>query len=44
MRKHTTEKLNNSDQKKLLYFQPEELYFYLEKEAASKAGKEEKVK
>jgi len=27
-----------------LFFQPEELFFYLEKEAAGKAGKEERVK
>ena len=39
-----TQKLNESDQKKVLFFQPEEFFFYLEKEVASKAGKEERVK
>lgn len=37
-------KLSESDQDKVLFFQPEELFFYLEQEAASGAGGEERVK
>ncbi len=37
-------KLKPSDQEKVLFFQPEELFFHLEKEAASFAGKEERIK
>ncbi len=32
------------EQEKVLFFQPEELFFYLKKEAAGKASKEERVK
>jgi len=39
-----SEKLEESDLKKVLFFQPEELYFYFEKEAAGQAGKEDRVK
>lgn len=38
------EKLKKSEQNKLLFFQPEELFFYLEEEVAGEAGKEERVK
>ncbi|HEX3036428.1 MAG TPA: type IV secretory system conjugative DNA transfer family protein [Thermodesulfobacteriota bacterium] len=38
------QKLSESDQGKVLFFQPEELFFYLEKESAKSAGKEERVK
>jgi len=37
-------RLKSPDQGKVLFFQPEELFFYLEKEAASFAGKEERIK
>lgn len=37
-------KLKESDQKKLFFFQPEELFLYLEEEATAKASKEELVK
>lgn len=37
-----SKKLKTSDQEKVLFFQPEELFFYLEKEAAFLAGKEER--
>jgi hypothetical protein len=37
-------KLKSSDQEKVLFLQPEELFFYLEKEAAAFAGKEERIK
>lgn len=40
----TTQKLEESEQEKVLFFQPEELFFYLEEETASKASKEERVK
>jgi hypothetical protein len=39
-----SQKLNASDQEKILFFQPDELFFYLEKEAAGFAGKEERIK
>ena len=39
-----SQKLKESDQKNVLFFQPEELFFYLEKEAAIEASKEERVK
>jgi hypothetical protein len=39
-----SQKLKESDQKRVLFFQPEELFFYLEEEAASEASKEERVK
>ncbi len=38
------QRLKKSNQEKILFFQPEELFFYLEKEAADSAGKEERVK
>ncbi|MFQ5965232.1 MAG: type IV secretory system conjugative DNA transfer family protein [Candidatus Scalinduaceae bacterium] len=38
------QRLKKPDQEKILFFQPEELFFYLEKEAAASAGKEERVK
>ena len=44
VKKLTTQKLRESDLKKLLFFQPEELFFYLEKKAAGEASKEERVK
>ena len=44
VKKLTTQKLKESDLKKLLFFQPEELFFYLEKKAAGEASKEERVK
>lgn len=44
VRKLTTQKLKESDLKKLLFFQPEELFFYLERKAAGEASKEERVK
>ncbi len=37
-------KLKKSEQEKILFLQPEELFFYLEKEAADSAGKEERTK
>jgi hypothetical protein len=37
-------KLDESDQERLLFFQPEELFYYLESQAAVMAGKEERVK
>ncbi len=39
-----TEKIKETDFKKILFFKPEELYFYLEEEAASQAVTEENVK
>ncbi len=39
-----SQKLNESDKEKVLFFQPEELYFYLESEAACSLDKEERVK
>jgi hypothetical protein len=36
--------LNSSELSKVLFLQPEELYFFLEEEAAGRAGKEERVK
>ncbi len=44
VRKLTTQKFKESDLKKLLFFQPEELFFYLERKAAGEASKEERVK
>ncbi len=38
------EKLSESDQQKVLFFQPEELFFFLEEEAASSISKEQRVK
>ncbi len=38
------QKLKESDKEKVLFFQPEELFSYLEEEAASGKGKEERVK
>ncbi len=40
----TSQKIKNSDQERVLFMQPDELFFYLEKEAASMAGKEERIK
>lgn len=40
----TAQELKESEQDKVLFFQPEELFFYLEEEAAGKASKEERVK
>ena len=37
-------KTKKSDQEKVLFLQPEDLFFYFEKEAAQSAGKEEKIK
>lgn len=39
-----SQELNESDQKKVFFFQPEEFFFYLEKKIASEASKEERVK
>jgi len=39
-----SERLNDADRKKLLFLQPEELFSFLEAEAAALSGKEEKVK
>jgi hypothetical protein len=39
-----SQRLNESDQKKVLFFQPEHLFLYLEEEAAADASKEERVK
>jgi hypothetical protein len=39
-----SKRLKPTDQGKVLFFQPEELFFYLEKEAAAFAGKEERIK
>lgn len=44
VKKFATQKLKESDRKKILFFQPEELFFYLEEQAAREAGKEERVK
>jgi len=44
VKKLATPRLKESDLEKILFFQPEELFFYLEEEAASEAGKEERVK
>jgi hypothetical protein len=38
------QRIDESDRGKLLFFQPEELFSYLETEAAALAGKEERVK
>ena len=37
-------KLKEPEKERVLFLQPEELFFYLEKEAASWAGKEERIK
>ncbi len=37
-------KVKKSDQEKILFLQPEELFFYFEQEAADGAGKEERIK
>lgn len=39
-----SQRLSESDQEKVLFFQPEELFFHLEQEAASSAGGEGRVK
>lgn len=39
-----SQKLKESDQKRVFFFQPEELFFYLEDEVAAEASKEERVK
>jgi hypothetical protein len=39
-----SKRLKPTDQEKVLFFQPEELFFFLEKEAASLVGKEERIK
>jgi hypothetical protein len=39
-----SQRLKESEKERVLFFQPEELFFYLEKEAASLAGKEERIK
>jgi hypothetical protein len=39
-----TQRLKEADKERVLFFQPEDLFFYLEKEAASLAGKEERIK
>lgn len=38
------EKIESSKQEKILFLKPDDLFFYLEKEAASRAGKEERVR
>lgn len=38
------QKLSGSIQKKVLFFQPEELFFYLEKKVASEENKEDRIK
>ena len=38
------QRLSESDLEKVLFFQPDELFFYLEQEAAREASKEERVK
>jgi hypothetical protein len=38
------QKIETTNQKKILFLQPDDLFFYLEKEAASLSGKEERVK
>lgn len=42
--KLTAQKLKESEQQKALFFQPEELFFQLEEQAAGEASKEERVK
>ena len=39
-----SQKIKESDQEKVLFFKPEEVFSYLEKEAALEAEKEERVK
>lgn len=39
-----SQKLSESNQKRVLFFQPEELFFYLEKKVASEGNKEDRVK
>ncbi|MFH1970875.1 MAG: type IV secretion system DNA-binding domain-containing protein [Patescibacteria group bacterium] len=39
-----SQKLKDADKEKVLFLQPEEMYFYLEEESAKDAGKEERVK
>lgn len=39
-----SKRLKESDQEKVLFFEPEALFFYLETETASRASKEERVK
>ncbi|MCD6082542.1 hypothetical protein J7J59_00265, partial [Candidatus Aerophobetes bacterium] len=39
-----SQKINESDQGKVLFFKPEEVFSYLEKEAALEAEKEERIK
>ncbi len=40
----TLQRLKEPDKEKVLFLQPEELFFYLEKEAADSVSKEERVK
>lgn len=44
MRALTVQKLSQADLQKVLFFQPEDLFYYLEKEAAAEASKEARVK
>ncbi len=39
-----TQKIEASNQKRVLFLQPDDFFFYLEKESAALAGKEERVK
>jgi hypothetical protein len=41
---YVSRKLKESEKERVLFLQPEELFFYLEQEAASWAGKEERIK
>lgn len=40
----TTQKFTDQDQERIFFFHPDELFFFLEGEAAKDAGKEERVK
>ena len=44
VKKLATQKLKECDLEKTLFFQPEELFFYLEQQVAGEASKEERVK
>lgn len=44
IRSFTMEKLGDSGMEKVLFFQPEELFFYLEQEEAQEISKEQRVK
>ncbi|MBI4763670.1 MAG: hypothetical protein HY787_03580 [Deltaproteobacteria bacterium] len=40
----TGQRFTDQDQERILFFHPDELFFFLKEEAAKEAGKEERVK